>query len=79
MAITDKKVTLNLVGLDGNAFVLMGTFAQRARKEGWTKVEIDGVINEAKSKDYDHLLCVLMNHCECTPGDEDEDEFSEAE
>lgn len=33
----DKKVTLELVGLDGNAFALMGAFAKRAKREGWEK------------------------------------------
>ena len=47
-----KKVRLKLVGLDGNAFFLMGAFARQARREGWTKAEIDAVLNEAKSSDY---------------------------
>lgn len=59
---TDKKVTLKLVGLNGNAFVLMGAFQQQARKEKWTKEEIDEVLQECMSGDYDHLLATLMNH-----------------
>jgi len=58
-----KKVKLKLVGLDGNAFSLMGHFSKQARKEGWTRDEIDLVIAEAMSGDYDHLLCTLMEHC----------------
>jgi len=60
----DKKVKLTLVGLDGNAYFLMGAFYRQARKEGWTKVEIDEVLTECKSGDYDHLLQTLMAHCE---------------
>ena len=60
----DKKVKLDLVGLDGNAFVLMGTFAEQARREGWTKAEINKVLTECKSGDYDHLLQTLIAHCE---------------
>ena len=45
-------------------------FARQARKEGWTKAEIDAVLNEAKSRDYDHLLCTLSAYCE-DPADED--------
>jgi len=60
----DKKVKLELVGLDGNAFALMGTFAEQARREDWTKAEIDEVLTECKSGDYNHLLRTLMAHCE---------------
>jgi hypothetical protein len=58
-----KKIKLKLVGLDGNAFALMGAFQQQARREGWTKEEIDAVLKDATSGDYNHLLCVLSNHC----------------
>ena len=59
----NKKVKLNLVGKDGNAFNLMGLFQQQARKEKWTKEEIDEVLDDARSGDYNHLLCVLVRHC----------------
>ena len=57
--VVNKKITLTLVGLDGNAFFLMGAFQRQARKEGWSQEEIDAVIKEAMSQDYDHLLAVL--------------------
>jgi len=57
-----KKVSLQLVGLDGNAFSLMGAFQKQARREGWTKEEIDQVLTECKSGDYDNLLGTLMKH-----------------
>jgi len=60
----NKKVNLELVGLDGNAFFLMGAFQRQARKEGWTKEEIDIVLNKCKSGDYDNLLRVLTSYCE---------------
>lgn len=59
----NKKVKLRLVGIDGNAFSLMGAFSRQARKEGWTKEEIDTVLKDAMSGDYDHLLCVLSDRC----------------
>jgi len=65
----DKKVKLTLVGLDGNAYALLGAFRAQARKEGWTKEERDEVIKEATSSNYDHLLQTLITHCE----DEDEE------
>lgn len=59
-----KTVKMQLVGLDGNAFSLMGNFSREARRQGWTKEEIDTVIKECTSGDYDHLLCTLINHTE---------------
>jgi hypothetical protein len=59
-----KKVSLKLVGLDGNAFSLMGAFQRQARKEGWSKEEINTVLADCMSDDYHHLLGVLMEHCE---------------
>jgi hypothetical protein len=60
----DKKVKLNLVGLDGNAFILLAQFGRAARKQGWSQEDIKAVIEDATSGNYDHLLCVLMEHTE---------------
>ncbi len=57
-----KTVKLKLVGLDGNAFNLLGHFQRQAKKEKWSDVEIDEVITEASSGDYDHLLQTLLKH-----------------
>lgn len=59
-----KKVKMKLVGLDGNAFSLMGEFQKNARKQGWKKEEIDVVIKKCMSGDYNNLLTVLMEHTE---------------
>ncbi len=59
-----KTVQMNLVGLDGNAFSLMGAFSSNARRQGWTKDEVDTVINECMSGDYDNLISVLVAHTE---------------
>lgn len=59
-----NKVKLNLVGIDGNAFVIMGAFKVAAKQAGWSKIEIDEVLNEAMSGDYDHLLATIMDNCE---------------
>jgi len=69
---TNKKIKLTLVGLDGNAFNLMGHFSNRAKKEKWTTEEIDEVLKVCMSGDYDNLLATLANHCEDPLGaDED--------
>lgn len=67
-----KTVSLNLIGLDGNAFSLMGAFQKQARREKWEKSEIDAVLAECQTGDYNHLLVTLMKHCE--PADNDDDE-----
>lgn len=64
MGIINKKINLNLVGLGGNAFVLLGAFIKKAKQEGWTDEEVKAVTKEAKSGDYDHLLRTLDDHCE---------------
>lgn len=56
------KVKMQLDGLDGNAFALMGAFSRNARRQGWTSDEIDTVLTECRSGDYDHLLCTLMDN-----------------
>jgi hypothetical protein len=58
-----KKVKLQLVGLDGNAFSILGAFSGAARRQGWTKEEIDAVTKDAMSKDYDHLLATIADNC----------------
>ncbi len=59
----ERKIKLTLAGLDGNAFSLIGAFSKQARKEGWSQEDITVVINDAMSKDYNHLLNVLQSHC----------------
>lgn len=61
---TTKKINLELEGLDGNAFALLGAFNRQAKREGWNETEIKEVITEAQSGDYDHLLQTLMAHCD---------------
>lgn len=63
----EKKVTLELVGLDGNAFYLMAAFSNRAKKEGWKQEEIDYVLWQCKQGDYNHLLRTLINHTKTDP------------
>jgi len=60
MNLTNKKVKLKLVGLDGNVYALMGAFQRQARKEKWTPDEIKAVLDECTSGDYNHLLATLM-------------------
>lgn len=60
--LTGKTVKLNLVGLDGNAFAILGAWRRAAKSQGWTLAEITLVIDEATKGDYDHLLRVIVVH-----------------
>ena len=72
-----KIVNLELVGLDGNAFSLMGAFQRQARREGWTQEEISIVLDDCKSGDYNNLLCVLSTYCDSD--DDLDDDFDDEE
>lgn len=70
--VVNKIVNLELVGVNGNAFMIMGLFQRQAKSEGWSQQEIDLVLEEAKSSDYNHLLATIENHCK--PKDENDDD-----
>ena len=72
-----KKVKLELVGLDGNAFSLMGAFEQAARRQGWTPEEIKVVLDKCMSADYNNLLCTLMEYTESPECEDDDEEESD--
>jgi hypothetical protein len=48
----------SLVGVDGNAFSIMGYVAKAMRREGKSKEEIDKYYELAESSDYHNLLTV---------------------
>lgn len=51
-----------LVGVDGNAFTLLGHFSLCAKNSGWTTNEIELVTNTARESSYDHLVSCLVAH-----------------
>ena len=53
------KKKYNLVGVDGNAYSLMGYTANAMKTEDFSKQEIDDVMKNAMSSDYNHLIVVL--------------------
>lgn len=55
-----KLVKVRLVGVDGNAWVLMGTWQNAAKKQGLPKEEVKSVLDDCMSGDYNHLLQVLI-------------------
>jgi len=59
----NKKVQLDLVGCDDSAFAILGAFSKAARRQKWTKEEIDAVVHKATEGDYNHLLATIMDYC----------------
>lgn len=46
----------SLVGVNGNAFCVMGYTSKTMRKCGFNNLEITQYYNECKKSDYNHLL-----------------------
>lgn len=56
-----KKLNLNLLRKNRNAFALLGYFRKEAKKNGWSAEEIKKIQDKATSGDYQHLLATLMD------------------
>ena len=54
----------NLVGVDGNAFSVMGYVTQAMRRSGYTNQERNDYLADAQSSDYNHLLAVSVDMVE---------------
>lgn len=61
---TRYAVAVQLSGMDGNAYSILGRVRRALREAGATNDEISEYFNEATSGDYDHLLRVTMNWVE---------------
>ena len=51
----------SLVGIDGNAFYVMGYVSKTLKREGLSNL-VDEYQKDAKSSDYNHLLVVSMKY-----------------
>ena len=56
----EEELKYNLIGIDGNAFYVMGYVRRAMMNEGFTKSEIDCYLKDAQSDDYNHLLQVSI-------------------
>jgi len=54
------KPRVQLTGVDGNAFVILGTCRVAARKAKWPPEKIKEFTDAATSGNYDHLLATCM-------------------
>ena len=59
---TRGKVKGTLIGVDSNAFSLMGHFGKLAKQQGFTNDWIADVKTEAMDGDYNHLLRTLSDN-----------------
>lgn len=59
---TDTPV--KLIGEDGNAFAILGACKRAARDAGWSREQIDALLKDMMSDDYNHLLCVASENFE---------------
>lgn len=66
----------NLVGVDGNAFAVMGYVVQCMKKEKMTAEEIKAYKDKAMSDDYNNLLATSFDMIEQL-NDKREDEFDD--
>jgi len=55
------KVEGDLVGVDGNAFSIMGYTERQLKRGGWSRDDINTVMDIAQSSDYDNLLSTCVS------------------
>lgn len=68
-------IEVPLVGMDGNAFVLMGAVSNALRDNGVPEEEINEWRREAMSGDYVNLLYTALCWVTVTGGEVSEEEF----
>ena len=54
-------ITVKIIGVNGNAFNILGICTTAMRKHRLPQSEIDNFMSEATHGDYNHLLGVVMN------------------
>ena len=72
------NIKLNLEGVDGNAFCILG-HAMRVLRQNHKMELWDEFHAEATSGDYNKLLCTVSDWFDVCFGDEDEDDEYEEE
>jgi len=56
------KPKLKIIGKDGNAFSILGEARRAAKKAGWSKAEVEKMLQESMSGDYDNLLNTMSKY-----------------
>ena len=60
------KIAAEVFNRYENAFWILGTWNQHARRQGWSKYERDQVLERAKVSSYSNLLRVILTHTDLT-------------
>ena len=55
-----KEIEVQLTGMNGNAFGVLGAMSRSLRSNGINEDEIESFNDEATSGDYNHLLRTCM-------------------
>lgn len=54
----------SLIGIDGNAFSIMGYVSKAMKRTGYSREDIDKYLKSAQSSDYYNLVQVSLNRIE---------------
>lgn len=57
-----KELSIDLTGPEGNAYVLMGYAQKFAKQLGMDASEIEQLLQDMMSSDYEHLVSVFDKH-----------------
>jgi hypothetical protein len=57
-----ERVKMQIVFRSGNTAFLLDSFGKAAIKQGRSKEEVESVLKDCLSGDYNHVLTVLMDH-----------------
>src|SRR4051794_29772517 len=57
-----RKIQLKLASRTAQGLDLMAEFKAQAKREGWPDTDIEAVVTEACSRDYDHFIRTLIAH-----------------
>jgi hypothetical protein len=72
------RPAVKLVGIDGNAFAIIGACIKAARRAKMPAEDIKMIQNEMTSGSYDHLLATALKYF-AVEGEEDEEDGDEEE
>ena len=74
MNIKYPNIKVKLVGMDGNAFAIMGRVEGALRRGGVSKEEREAYLAESRSGDYNNLLRTAMAWVDCATDEDDDDD-----
>ena len=58
----NKGIEIDLTGPQGNAFFLLGTASKLGRQLGWDRDEIEILLRQMRSSNYENLVNTFDKH-----------------